>query len=78
MIHQLFFWPRANHENEKLVEQVLPVIGRHKIDLVLQGQGHTDGRRGNEAGQATPVFLVSVDGPKQYRLSDRRARPCAQ
>ncbi|WAH66169.1 metallophosphoesterase family protein [Xanthomonas hortorum] len=70
LIHQPFFSPRADRENEKLVEQVLPVIRRHKVDLVLQGHDHTYGRRGDEAGQATPVFVVSVAGPKQYRLSD--------
>ncbi|PPT76068.1 phosphoesterase [Xanthomonas arboricola pv. populi] len=70
LIHQPFFSPRADRENEKLVEQVLPVIRRHKVDLVLQGHDHTYGRRGDDAGQATPVFVVSVAGPKQYRLSD--------
>ncbi|ASL01091.1 purple acid phosphatase family protein [Xanthomonas citri] len=70
LIHQPFFSPRADRENEKLVEQVLPVIRRHKVDLVLQGHDHTYGRRGDAAGQATPVFVVSVAGPKQYRLSD--------
>ncbi|MBB3825912.1 purple acid phosphatase family protein [Xanthomonas arboricola] len=70
LIHQPFFSPRADRENEKLVEQVLPVIRRHKVDLVLQGHDHTYGRRGDQPGQATPVFVVSVAGPKQYRLSD--------
>ncbi|NIJ76231.1 3',5'-cyclic AMP phosphodiesterase CpdA [Xanthomonas campestris] len=70
LIHQPFFSPRADRENQKLVEQVLPVIRRHKVDLVLQGHDHTYGRRGDAAGQATPVFVVSVAGPKQYRLSD--------
>ncbi|CAG2091211.1 metallophosphoesterase family protein [Xanthomonas euroxanthea] len=70
LIHQPFFSPRADRQNEKLVEQVLPVIRRHKVDLVLQGHDHTYGRRGDTAGQATPVFVVSVAGPKQYRLSD--------
>lgn len=46
------------------------MIRRHKVDLVLQGHEHTYGRRGDAAGQATPVFVVSVAGPKQYRLSD--------
>ncbi|MEA9733173.1 purple acid phosphatase family protein [Xanthomonas campestris] len=70
LIHQPFFSPRADRENEKLVEQVLPVIRRHKVDLVLQGHDHTYGRRGDDGGQPTPVFVVSVAGPKQYRLSD--------
>ncbi|MFT4247476.1 MAG: metallophosphoesterase family protein [Pseudomonas sp.] len=70
LIHQPFYSPRAERDNAKLVEQVLPVIRRHRVDLVLQGHDHTYGRRGDEGGAATPVFVVSVAGPKQYRLSD--------
>ena len=41
------------------------------MDLVLQGHDHVYGRRGGTlANQATPQFLVSVAGIKQYRISD--------
>jgi 3',5'-cyclic AMP phosphodiesterase CpdA len=70
LIHQPFYSPRAQRDNQKLVEQVLPVIRRHKVDLVLQGHDHTYGRRGDADNAVTPVFIVSVAGPKQYRLSD--------
>ncbi|AKO19533.1 hypothetical protein ACU11_08730 [Xanthomonas oryzae pv. oryzicola] len=40
LIHQPFFSPRAERENEKLVEQVLPVVRRQKMDLAL-GHDHT-------------------------------------
>ena len=70
LIHQPFYSPRAERDNEKLVQQVLPVIRRHKVDLVLQGHDHTYGRRGDADDTTTPVFIVSVAGPKQYRLSD--------
>lgn len=70
LIHQPFYSPRAERDNEKLVRQVLPVIRRHKVDLVLQGHDHTYGRRGDADHTTTPVFIVSVAGPKQYRLSD--------
>jgi hypothetical protein len=36
---------------------------------VLQGHDHTYGRRG-EGQAATPQYVVTVAGPKQYRLSD--------
>ncbi|WP_241093404.1 purple acid phosphatase family protein [Xanthomonas sp.] len=81
LIHQPFYSPRADRDNATLVEQVLPVIRRRKVDLVLQGHDHTYGRRGDEDGAATPVFVVSVAGPKQYRLSDmarRTMRPVAE
>jgi len=70
VIHQPFYSPRAARDNALLVEQVLPVIRRHKVDLVLQGHDHTYGRRGDTDNTTTPVFIVSVAGPKQYRLSD--------
>lgn len=81
LIHQPFYSPRAERDNAKLVEQVLPVIRRRKVDLVLQGHDHTYGRRGDGGGAATPVFVVSVAGPKQYRLSDfarRTMRPVGE
>ncbi|WP_225763558.1 metallophosphoesterase family protein [Stenotrophomonas sp. Marseille-Q4652] len=74
LIHQPFYSPRAERDNAKLVEQVLPVIRRHKVDLVLQGHDHTYGRRGDADATTTPVFIVSVAGPKQYRLSDYARR----
>ncbi|MEE7548033.1 metallophosphoesterase family protein, partial [Xanthomonas sp. Kuri4-1] len=74
LIHQPFYSPRADRENAQLVAQVLPVIRRHRVDLVLQGHDHTYGRRGDDGGAPTPVFVVSVAGPKQYRLSDRARR----
>lgn len=74
LIHQPFYSPRAERDNLKLVEQVLPVIRKHKVDLVLQGHDHTYGRRGDTDSTTTPVFVVSVAGPKQYRLSDYARR----
>jgi len=74
LVHQPFYSPRAERDNELLVEQLLPVIRRHRVDLVLQGHDHTYGRRADEGGAATPVFVVSVAGPKQYRLSDMARR----
>ncbi|MBN8801747.1 MAG: phosphoesterase [Lysobacteraceae bacterium SCN 69-123] len=70
MVHQPMFSPRQDRENRLLREHVLPVLERHRVDLVLQGHDHVYGRRGGRvAGQATPQYLVSVAGAKQYRLS---------
>ncbi len=74
LIHQPFYSPRADRDNVELVETLLPVLRKHRVDLVLQGHDHTYGRRGDEGGAATPVFIVSVAGPKQYRLSDMARR----
>ena len=69
LLHQPFYSPRAGRENAALRDVLLPVVRRHKVDLVLQGHDHTYGRRG-EGQAATPQYVVTVAGPKQYRLSD--------
>ncbi|KAF1017577.1 MAG: 3',5'-cyclic adenosine monophosphate phosphodiesterase CpdA [Stenotrophomonas maltophilia] len=70
LLHQPFYSPREERENSQLSDVLLPVVRRHKVDLVLQGHDHTYGRRG-EGSAATPQFLVTVAGPKQYRLSEQ-------
>lgn len=70
MFHQPMFSPRQDRDNEILRREILPVLERHRVDLVLQGHDHVYGRRGGlVAGQDTPQYLVSVAGPKQYRIS---------
>lgn len=69
LLHQPFYSPREGRENAALRDVLLPVVRRHNVDLVLQGHDHTYGRRG-EGQAATPQYVVTVAGPKQYRLSD--------
>ena len=82
MVHQPMYSPRQDRDNAELRENVLPVLEKHRVDLVLQGHDHVYGRRGGEdATRATPQYLVSVVGAKQYRLSDgarRDMRPTAE
>lgn len=68
LTHQPFYSPREGRDNALLRRHLLPVIRKRKVDLVLQGHDHVYGRRlpGNAP---TPVFVVSVAGAKQYRLS---------
>ena len=69
-IHQPMFSPRQDRDNVLLREHVLPVLEKHRVDLVLQGHDHVYGRRGGLVeGQGTPQYVVSVAGAKQYRLS---------
>ncbi|TDK26155.1 metallophosphoesterase family protein [Luteimonas aestuarii] len=70
LTHQPFHSPRAGRDNVLMREHLLPVIKRHGVDLVLQGHDHTYARRGADAAP-TPVFVVSVVGAKQYRLSEQ-------
>jgi hypothetical protein len=52
----------------------MPVIRRHRVDLVLQGHDHTYARSNLPTGVSGPdrpggtVFVVSVSGPKMYNL----------
>ncbi|KAB8165648.1 phosphoesterase [Lysobacter maris] len=72
LIHQPFHSPRADRDNVELKRHLQPVIERHRVDLVLQGHDHTYGRRGPaRSAAATPVYVVSVAGAKQYRLSEQ-------
>ena len=79
LTHQPFFSPREGRDNVLLRQHLLPVIRKRKVDLVLQGHDHVYGRRKNES--PTPVFVVSVTGAKQYRLSEearKTMRPVAE
>ena len=78
LIHQPMYSPRQDRDNVALREQVLPVLERRRVDLVLQGHDHVYGRRaGEDPTRATPQYLVSVVGAKQYRLSDGARRDMA-
>ena len=68
LTHQPFFSPRDGRDNVLLRQHLLPVIRKHRVDLVLQGHDHVYGRRQTDDA-ATPLFVVSVAGAKQYRLS---------
>ena len=68
-IHQPMYSPREGRDNRVLRRHLMPVLERHAVDLVLQGHDHTYGRRAGDAGNATPQYLVSVAGAKQYLLS---------
>ena len=80
LTHQPFFSPRDGRDNALLREHLLPVIRKHRVDLVLQGHDHVYGRRLYDE-KPTPVFVVSVAGAKQYRLSEearKTMRPVAE
>ena len=71
LIHQPIYSPLEDRDNALLVEHIQPVLQARRVDLVLQGHDHTYGRRGGEdARQATPQYVLSVVGAKQYRVSD--------
>ncbi|WP_425501303.1 purple acid phosphatase family protein [Pseudoxanthomonas daejeonensis] len=80
LTHQPFYSPREGRDNAMLRRHLLPVIRRHRVDLVLQGHDHVYGRR-LAGDEPTPVFVVSVAGAKQYRLAEqarKTMRPVAE
>lgn len=63
--HHPVYSTAERRDNPQIRAAWQPIFERHKVDLVLQGHDHTYGRRG-----VNPVYVVSVSGPKMYRLSD--------
>lgn len=75
LIHQPIYSPRGRDASDALRAALQPVLERRGVDLLLQGHDHTYGRRSGDApGQVLPQYIVSVTGPKQYRLSAEAKR----
>lgn len=74
--HALFSARDGNHgDYPKLRDAWLPVLEKHKVDLVLMGHDHVYGRSSRQMrtievpeGDAGPVYVVSVAGPKMYGI----------
>jgi len=71
LLHQPFHSAARGKDNAALLQHLMPVVRRHRVDLVLQGHDHVYGRRTAGGDGVPPVLTVSVAGPKQYRLSAR-------
>jgi len=75
--HHPVYSVALGRDNPRLRERWQPIYERHGVDLVLQGHDHAYGRGKNLAegktvvkDWATPVYVVSVAGPKQYIAAD--------
>lgn len=73
--HHPIFSAAQRRDNSTLRETWKPVLDRHKVDLVLQGHDHAYGRGHNvptgvraHDDEAGTVYVVSVSGPKMYRI----------
>ncbi|MBK9169557.1 MAG: metallophosphoesterase family protein [Bryobacterales bacterium] len=70
--HHPIFSAARNRDNKKLRETWKPVIDKYRVDLVLQGHDHTYARSNLVTGVNTrdtgTVYVVSVMGPKMYRV----------
>lgn len=77
MQHHPMVSASQGRDNPPLREHWQPLFDRYRVDLVLQGHDHVYGRGANiaEGARATSagagtVYVVSVAGPKQYRVSE--------
>ena len=73
VFHHPIFSAAAGRDNETLRALWMPIIDRHRVDLVLQGHDHTYGRTRNvreglsvRDDDSGTVYVVSVSGPKMY------------
>lgn len=65
----------SGRDNEKYRNILRPILEKHGVDLVLQGHDHTYCRGFNEENisgdvKNPPLYVVSVAGPKMYKLSE--------
>lgn len=73
MHHHPVFSVSRGRDNPPLRKYWQPLYEQFGVDLILQGHDHTYGRAhdlGDEATQQGPVYVVTVAGPKMYRVSD--------
>ena len=77
--HHPIFSASQNRDNKELREAWKPLFDKYQVDLVLQGHDHAYAR-GQNLGSGVnvrdknngTVYVVSVSGPKQYKLRDDR------
>jgi Purple acid Phosphatase, N-terminal domain/Calcineurin-like phosphoesterase len=75
--HHPIFSAAESRDNKELRELWQPVFDRYRVDLVLQGHDHTYARSNLltgvnvQVGEAGTVYVVSVSGPKMYKLKPK-------
>ena len=77
--HHPVYSASDGRDNKDLREAWKPIFDKYAVDLVLQGHDHTYAR-GNNIGNGVTVrdstkgtvYVVSVSGPKQYKLRKDR------
>jgi len=76
--HHPIFSTAKSRDNKEFRERFKPLFDQYHVDLVLQGHDHTYSRgqnlpRGLSGREASgPVYLVSVSGPKMYKVDSAK------
>lgn len=81
--HHPIYSLAGDRSNDAVRDAWRPILEKHEVDLVLTGHDHTYGRTKNlpsgtnARGEGNgPVYVVSVSGPKMYRITDpKKAEP---
>jgi 3',5'-cyclic AMP phosphodiesterase CpdA len=73
--HRPIYSAAKSRDNKEIREAWLPILDKHKVDIVLQGHDHTYARSKNMRSgvnvrdkESGTVYVVSVSGPKMYDL----------
>lgn len=78
--HHPIYSPAKGRDNSKLRDLWQPIFDKYKVDIVLTGHDHTYARSGMRLHDNVPaggtardpksgtVYVVSVSGPKMYRV----------
>jgi predicted phosphodiesterase len=82
-MHHPIYSSGRDRDNPEKRAVLLPVLLKHRVDLVLQGHDHTYARgavgvegqsparqAATDGEQVTTMFVNSVSGPKQYEFSE--------
>lgn len=71
--HHPVYSTAKNRDNKELRETVKPLYDKYGVDLVLQGHDHTYARgKGPGATAKSPMYMLSVSGPKMYKSDSDR------
>ncbi len=81
--HHPMYSSAAGRDNKRLRDLWMPVFDEYKVDIVLQGHDHTYARSGlmkytnvpagvtHRQPDSGTMYVVSVSGPKMYKLGKR-------
>jgi 3',5'-cyclic AMP phosphodiesterase CpdA len=84
--HHPMYSSAAGRDNAELRAIWMPIFDKHKVDIVLQGHDHTYARSrlltmenvnnvdtgvNQQSTESGTMYVVSVSGPKMYRLQQR-------
>ncbi|MCH7761909.1 metallophosphoesterase family protein [candidate division TA06 bacterium] len=77
--HHPVFSSAKGRDNKRLRELWKPILDKYRVDIVLQGHDHTYARGRNlslgvsvQDPKSGTVYVVSISGPKMYKLTPNR------